>query len=340
MSSKKLIAFVVVLVVTLSCLPAMATPYSKAVLADSPAMYWNFDTPGNPELVNGLAQDALLPTGTSSYFGHDPAYYGVYLGDYGVGSAGGAFVAADLSPTVPLSAAAGYTVEFWVRHEDRTGTQYIVRFGPDKTAFADGSGDSPNSEMVAITTDDPNPWFWGNEAIDLKWNHYTFVVDGGTMSLYYNGQYQSLVQNSTGGDWSYDLHWDGMLAVAGADWGAYTLNGGVDELAIYDRALTPAEIQSHYDVACTPQIAGDANSDDVVDATDAAVLAANWLTMNYSIWSMGDFNLDGAVDDTDATMMATNWGYGTASQAVPEPSMLAMLAGVLLSLVLCLRRKS
>ena len=225
------------------------TIYSDTVLADGPAMYWNFDAPANPELVNGLAQDALTPTGTSSYGTHDPSAYGLYLGNHGVGASGGAFVAADLSPTTPLSATAGYTVEFWVRHEDRTGTQYIARFGPDKTSFADGSNDSPNQEMVVITTDDPSPWFWGSEAINTQWNQYTFVVSGGTMSLYYNGQYTSLVQNGGGGDWSYDLHWEGMLSVAGTSGGSYTLHGDIDEIAIYDRALTAAEIQSHYDAA-------------------------------------------------------------------------------------------
>ena len=70
---------------------------------------------------------------------------------------------------------------------------------------------------------------------------------------------------------------------------------------------------------------GDANEDGVVDETDAATLASNWLMQTGALWSDGDFNYDGKVDDFDATIMAVNWGITGASSAVPEPATLSLL---------------
>ncbi|MBN2025112.1 MAG: PEP-CTERM sorting domain-containing protein [Pirellulales bacterium] len=82
---------------------------------------------------------------------------------------------------------------------------------------------------------------------------------------------------------------------------------------------------------------GDADRDGDVDKDDAALLAANWLTSGAS-WSQGDFNDDGLVDDLDLAILAANWGTGVpAGAAVPEPSVLALLAG--LGLLWALRRR-
>ena len=84
----------------------------------------------------------------------------------------------------------------------------------------------------------------------------------------------------------------------------------------------------------TGSIAGDANRDGKVDADDAAVLAANWLTAAAATWEMGDFNDDGRVDDLDASLLAVNWQHGLETSAsVPEPSSVILLAiGVILVL--------
>ena len=68
-------------------------------------------------------------------------------------------------------------------------------------------------------------------------------------------------------------------------------------------------------------IAGDANSDGVVDADDAAILAANWLSTDAAGWGEGDFNEDGMVNDLDATILAANWSPTGDMSHVPEPAM-------------------
>ena len=84
-------------------------------------------------------------------------------------------------------------------------------------------------------------------------------------------------------------------------------------------------------------LVGDANCDGVVDAADAGILAANWLSTDGVGWCQGDFNEDGVVDTLDATMMATNW-TGTGA-VVPEPSTLMLLTCGLVGLVVAKFRK-
>ena len=74
---------------------------------------------------------------------------------------------------------------------------------------------------------------------------------------------------------------------------------------------------------------GDANIDGVVDAEDAAILAAHWQMQSGATWGDGDFNGDYKVDDADATLMATNWGGTGASASVPEPSLAVLLCGAI-----------
>ena len=88
-------------------------------------------------------------------------------------------------------------------------------------------------------------------------------------------------------------------------------------------------------------IPGDANGDGVVDAGDAAILAANWLSDTNATWGMGDFNDDGVVDDMDAAILAANWQHGvSADAAVPEPGVLTMILLAAVSVVALRHRRA
>ncbi|HBO43337.1 MAG TPA: hypothetical protein DD670_05270, partial [Planctomycetaceae bacterium] len=77
-------------------------------------------------------------------------------------------------------------------------------------------------------------------------------------------------------------------------------------------------------------IPGDADGDGRVDDLDAKALAANWGQTGG--WAQGDFNNDGLINALDASILAAHWGHGipteqgNPSTAVPEPTVLAMLA--------------
>jgi T5SS/PEP-CTERM-associated repeat protein len=79
---------------------------------------------------------------------------------------------------------------------------------------------------------------------------------------------------------------------------------------------------------------GDANLDGVVNALDFNALSTNFGSSGKR-WSQGDYNYDGAVDTSDFAFMAANFGDSIPSPvpalgaAVPEPSAIALLVGLL-----------
>jgi hypothetical protein len=85
------------------------------------------------------------------------------------------------------------------------------------------------------------------------------------------------------------------------------------------------------------RIPGDANNNGVVNAEDASILAAHWQMAGN--WGDGDFNNDQIVDDKDAAILAAHWLMtGEEYASVPEPAMLVLLAGGLVTLLLWRRK--
>ncbi|MBN1591249.1 MAG: hypothetical protein JW888_17185 [Pirellulales bacterium] len=110
-----------------------------------------------------------------------------------------------------------------------------------------------------------------------------------------------------------------------------SLGGFIDEISLFDRALSAEEVYELFDSAYYPNVRtpGDANNDGVVNKDDAARLAAHWLFTSGVGWEEGDFNDDGRVDDLDASILAANW-TPDGGEAVPEPSALGLLAGLVI----------
>ena len=151
-----------------------------------------------------------------------------------------------------------------------------------------------------------------------------------------------------------DLCIAGMSMTDGADRDSF-LDGLMNDIRIYGDALSledialladddfysnpVANLLAHYYTgeAANPQIAGDANKDGKVDGSDVTILAGNWQKgVNDGLtasWEEGDFNGDGKVDGSDVTILAGNWQYGVeaAASAVPEPSMLVLILGAMLT---------
>jgi len=114
-------------------------------------------------------------------------------------------------------------------------------------------------------------------------------------------------------------------------------NLGLDDFRVYDTVLATDEIVTMF---LGRELPGDANGDLVVDALDAAALAAHWLSADNPGWSGGDFNGDGIVDDLDASILAAHWQYSAAATSVPEPGTAAgAICGLTTLLFLTTRRR-
>ena len=101
-------------------------------------------------------------------------------------------------------------------------------YGGPKGAGAD------NNRFVSTVTDIPLN----------KWTHYAATFDGSTIKMFVNG-----VQENTF-SYSGDIWETSQPLVIGrwySNYNGYYYNGIIDEVAIYSKALTPEEIQAHYD---------------------------------------------------------------------------------------------
>ncbi|HWA97084.1 MAG TPA: hypothetical protein VFE62_23825 [Gemmataceae bacterium] len=85
----------------------------------------------------------------------------------------------------------------------------------------------------------------------------------------------------------------------------------------------------NYVVSVVPYLAGDANTDGIVNSQDLAAVSSNWLATG--VLPAGDVNEDGIVNSQDLALISSNWlqalngsGAGNAT-AVPEPGTFALL---------------
>ena len=118
-------------------------------------------------------------------------------------------------------------------------------------------------------------------------------------------------------------------------------NGGLDEIAFYNTALTPEQVLAHYEAGIgTGELEGDLNDDGFVGSADLDLVRGHW-NESVSGPAQGDANGDGTVNSADLDIVRGNWGAGAAaaSSAVPEPSMLVLLLGLPLSFALGRRRR-
>jgi hypothetical protein len=119
-------------------------------------------------------------------------------------------------------------------------------------------------------------------------------------------------------------------------WGNQYANGNFLAEAVYDGTLD-SFLRGFFEPP-EPLIPGDANDDGIVNDEDASILAAHWQQTGMS-WEHGDFNDDGIVNDEDASILAAHWLMtGEEYASVPEPAMLVLLAGSLVTLLLWRRR--
>lgn len=195
-----------------------------------------------------------------------------------------------------------------------------------------------------------------------EWFHYagTYDVDENMWAMYYNGQ---LLQEGEGsgedlGDWGGiegNLFGAGFGAVY--DSGGRRFDGLMDELYVFNRALTAAEIMTLANPPATTS-PGDCNGDTAVNADDLkcvadiaardAVLAAigslpgdldgngavefaDFLVLAENFdkeggYAEGNIDLEGKVAFADFLKLAENFGKtpANAAAAVPEPSSLLL----------------
>lgn len=219
-------------------------PYAQAVCADQPLSYWRLDD------TNTLAaRDEVSPRNPGSYES------GVTLGKQGafLESNGGAarFDGVDDRVTVPYEEYGRYAVrkgsiETWARTTRPNSQQFFVNRGGTYGQLVLGMTDT-NKPMAKLVIDGVGFTLTGDSYIaEGRWHHLALTYDGDIARLYVDGIEEDRLQQPGQLDYLVGAVLDFGYALNSS---GYRLQGDLDEVAVYDRALTQADIDKRIQLA-------------------------------------------------------------------------------------------
>jgi hypothetical protein len=231
------------LVTSLALLAAL-TVGERRPAAQSPGavLAFGFDEPSGATITDASSGTNV---GTVSGAARTAGYFGRAL----------AFDGADDWVTVAssesLNLTTGLTIEVWV---------YPTRAGNWQTVvLKEATNDLRYALYASSDNGRPSGFFkiggdrsvYGSSALPLNaWSHLALTYDGATCRLYVNG-----IQTGSRAQTGNISTSTGVLRIGGnAAWGEY-FQGTLDELRIYNRALSAAEIASDMSTPVTPQTA-------------------------------------------------------------------------------------
>lgn len=340
---------VLVMGMALSLASAASADYSDAILNDGPVAYWHLDEVDidTPLIeVTGNVAEGFFEDAGGLQVGGDGAIVGeagtsVFFSDsFGFGC-GGACGRGSVPVGGVLDITGDISLEAWFRIEPSQadvlpqgafprifhynnfeGGQYS--FGvvgqnnagyPDyNTVWAsrgDGSGDATN--LATSFTLAAEAETLSLEEVEPIWHHLVALISGNSTELYLNGQNLGDVFDAD------PVFWQAEQASIGARLQSDEVSlvqsfpGSIDELAVYDKLLTPEQILNHYNIGigqggepC------DINLDSVCDANDVDLLTGddrtNWV-VNLMNTYFGDSNLDGEFNSSDFVVVFSAGEY-------------------------------
>lgn len=190
----------------------------------------------------------------------------------------GAYITYNIGADSPFKTMTGFAISAWVKAPGNSAAGILTINGGDPTMsnvmlFVDGwNGETGTLAMKGYLYNEPTTWKGqdlrvDNEAFPIdKWFHIVFQYNGetSTMALYANGQmiadsirYADGVQGDGTQPLLGNLHlaqdmtqliigcWPKNISGGADDW-MKNYTGNIDELRIYNRALTDEEIQTLY----------------------------------------------------------------------------------------------
>ena len=226
-------------------MPATLSPLTVALLADSPAHYWRMNATGSvPDLLGGsdLVTSGNVSLNNDAAVSDDPALS--FAGSNATAGSRNSEPGPDL-----------FTIEAWFRTTSSAGGK-IIGFGNQQLTTS-GSYD----RHLYVTNDGRVIFgvYQGNTRTlesaaglnDGQWHHVAGTLSSAGMVLYVDG-----VRFTSRGDTNAAEPNHGYWRVGGDNlngWPAKptnnTLQGSIDEVAVYDQALSPAQIAAHYNAS-------------------------------------------------------------------------------------------
>ena len=168
--------------------------------------------------------------------------------------------------TVPdaasLDLSRGMTLEAWVRPSSPTGWQTVVTKETSGNVVYGLFSSSDTSEVAGVVSFSPTQTIVRAPQLTANaWAHLATAFDGSTLSLYVNGDLASTVPAA-----GTILLSDGALRIGGNDVWPEWFAGIIDEVRVYNRALSRDEIRADMGAAGVPMPSSDAGTPGAVDA--------------------------------------------------------------------------
>ena len=140
-----------------------------------------------------------------------------------------------------------YSIAFFLNlNADQFGTVFASNYGTNMIVRYDNTTKTIHGiAYQASSSYWPDYDLYGKTEINLgEWNHFVFVVDGTNLSFYLNGKLDSsTLINAVNLSYRNSSSYIGQTTMS---WNRAFLNGSVDELEIYNQALSPKMISSLY----------------------------------------------------------------------------------------------
>lgn len=226
-----------------------ASAYRAAVLADGPIAYYRFEETAGNEAANEVAQDGGIPSATMLNVTLGRA--GAILTDPGaraVELTGTGRVTVD-DPRFTFSGMAPFTLEAWVQPSSLDNTP--------RRLFSHEIGSPPQGYLVAFyvnlaefrrATDAGyvQATLYDASIAPARWTYVVATYDGRAQRLYFDAKLVALSAGPTNALGAVDTP---LATGAIGSTGASTLVGLLDEVAVYDKALTTAQIEAHFAAA-------------------------------------------------------------------------------------------
>jgi len=238
--------------------------YAKAVVASRPRAFWRLGEIDGKSSSDAVADHhAAYEDGIAFYL---PGPRGNGLDQQPRGNRAAHFAGGRVTAKVPKLGET-YSVECWVwngfPNSDRAVTGYFFSRGPDGDAKVAGDhlgigGNYLNQgwdgKLLLFNGNERDQALVGKTVLETRtWHHVAFVRNGKHVTVYLNGNAQPEID----GELEPTFADSEDIFLGGRNDQMFGLEGRLDEVALYDRALTADEVAAHFAAAealLVPQI--------------------------------------------------------------------------------------
>ncbi len=230
-----------------------AGTYAQAVLASKPVSYWQLGESAGTKAADSIGENhGVYEDGVALYLDGIPE-----AGASGIPARRAAHFAGGRMAAAIAGIGSTYSIEAWffngMPSDARPVTGYFFSHGPSGRRGAPGDhlgigGTAAGAgKLIFYNGDQRKELLVGNSDIPMRtWNHVVLVRNGSSVQLYLNGNPTPEISGEAAvGDPESTSDW----FVGGRSDNLFNFEGKIDEVALYDRALTPEEIRRHFTAA-------------------------------------------------------------------------------------------